>query len=420
MPVNNTARSVEAWVKPTDGSFRYIAGWGTAANDRSFSVGADANQIGVIAYGDDRYFPTPRPLNDGAWHHVVVTYNGTTLTAYLDGASLGTRTFAASLATLNPSGLKVGADFQGGAPSYGGLDEVAVYPVTLTAAKVTAHFAASGYARPAAVTNLTATPGANQATVSWSGASSPNTPVTRYLVTAYAGTVAKVAEATDGANTSLVMSGLTGGTAYTFKVMASNAYGDGAVATSAAVTPSGSATTYAGSVLADAPAAYYRLGEGSGKTAADSSGKGANGLYGQATLGTPGAVLGDPDSAVVANASCCVLSSSPTLPVNNTARSVEAWIKPSDGYFRYIAGWGTAATDRSFSVGADANQIGVSAYYDDRYFATPSPLTDGAWHHVVVTYNGTTLTAYLDGASLGTRTFASSLTTLSPSGLRVG
>ncbi|MCA1683820.1 MAG: fibronectin type III domain-containing protein, partial [Actinobacteria bacterium] len=322
--------------------------------------------------------------------------------------------------TLNPSGLRVGADFQGGGnPFYGGLDEVAVYPVALTAAQVTTHFGASGFDRPAAATNVTATPGANQVTVSWSPAASA-LPVTRYLVTAYAGTVAKAAEATKGTNTSLVMSGLAGGTAYTFQVMASNAYGDGPVATSAAVTPGGSATTYASSVLANAPSAYYRLGDASGTTAADSSGKGRHGLYDRATLGSPGAVVGDPDTAAGANGSCCVLRSSPILPVNNTARSVEAWVKPNDAYFRYIAGWGTAANDRSFSVGTDGSRIGVITYNDDRYFTAPRAINDGAWHHVVVTYNGTTLTAYLDGLSLGTRTFSAPLSTLNPSGLTVG
>ncbi|MCA1683827.1 MAG: fibronectin type III domain-containing protein, partial [Actinobacteria bacterium] len=251
LPLYNTARSVEAWVKPSDTYFRYIAGWGTAATDRGFSVNLDGSNIGVVAYGDDRYFALPRPLNDGVWHHVVVTYNGTTVVAYLDGLSLGTKTFSAPLAT-SPSGLQVGAGYQESSPFYGGLDEVAVYPTALTAAQVGAHFSASGYSRPAAVTNLTATPGSNQATVSWSPATSPGTPVTRYLVTAYAGTVAKNAEATDGSNTSLVMSGLAAGTAYTFQVTASNAYGDGPVATSTAVTPTGVAMTYASSVLADA------------------------------------------------------------------------------------------------------------------------------------------------------------------------
>jgi hypothetical protein len=245
--------------------------------------------------------------------------------------------------------------------------------------------------------------------------------VTGYIVTAYAGTVAKNSEATDGPNTSLVISGLPAATAHTFQVIAYNAYGGGPVATSSAVTPNGSATiTYASSVLADAPSAYYRLGDGSGKTAADSSGKGFHGTYDQAALGTTGAIVGDPDSAATANGSCCVARSSPALPGGNAARTVEAWVKPADTYFRYIAGWGTSTTDRSFLVGTDANQIGVIAYGDDRYFPTTSALNDGAWHHVVVTYNGTTVRVYVDGVSIGSDTFSAPLATLEASAFLIG
>ncbi|MCA1683627.1 MAG: fibronectin type III domain-containing protein, partial [Actinobacteria bacterium] len=420
LPLYNSARSVEAWVKPADGNNRYVASWGTYyGNDQEFSVLVGPNQVGVVTANDDRYFPTPRAVNDGAWHHVVVTYDGTTLGAYLDGVSLGTRTFSAPLDTIDGSRLHVGARFDGQSPFYGDLDEVAVFPSALTATQVGAHFSASGYSRPAAATSLLSTAGNNQATIAWTAAASP-TPITRYVVTAYAGTVAKVAQATDGANTSLVIPGLAGGTPYTFQVVASNAYGDGPVATSPAATPTGPATTYASGVLANAPLAYYRLGEASGKTAADSSGKGRHGTYEGASLGSPGAVVDDQDTSVSDDGSAQAVRSAPSLPGYNSARSVEAWVKPADGYDRYVASWGTSATDQEFSVLVGPNQVGVVGYYDDRYFATPRPLTDGAWHHVVVTYNGTTLTAYLDGVVLGSRSFGAALDTIDGSGLHVG
>src|SRR4051812_1334419 len=55
---------------------------------------------------------------------------------------------------------------------------------------------------------------------------------------------------------------------------------------------------YSSAVLALSPIAYYRLGESSGTTAADSSGNGLNGTYnGGVTLGQPGGIFGDPDTA---------------------------------------------------------------------------------------------------------------------------
>ncbi len=53
-----------------------------------------------------------------------------------------------------------------------------------------------------------------------------------------------------------------------------------------------------------------------------------------------------------------------------------------------------------------------STCYDDLLnFSTPEPLTDGAWHLITVTYDGTNVTAYEDGRSLGTKQFANALST---------
>jgi hypothetical protein len=56
--------------------------------------------------------------------------------------------------------------------------------------------------------------------------------------------------------------------------------------------------SYVDEVLADSPLAYWRLGEPSGATAADSSGNGHDGTYeGSPTLGVSGSVAGDADTA---------------------------------------------------------------------------------------------------------------------------
>ena len=61
-----------------------------------------------------------------------------------------------------------------------------------------------------------------------------------------------------------------------------------------AQTPGGGGPTYSQQVLADTPAAYWRLGEASGTTAADSSGANRTGRYlNTPTLGQPGALAGD-------------------------------------------------------------------------------------------------------------------------------
>src|SRR5579864_3854583 len=59
------------------------------------------------------------------------------------------------------------------------------------------------------------------------------------------------------------------------------------------------AGNYPAVIAADAPKGYWRLDETSGTTANDSSGKGNALTYGGIyTLGVPGAIAGDPDTAV--------------------------------------------------------------------------------------------------------------------------
>ncbi|MBV9592460.1 MAG: DUF4082 domain-containing protein, partial [Actinobacteria bacterium] len=91
---------------------------------------------------------------------------------------------------------------------------------------------------PAQVTNVTATAGLQSATVSWSAPA--NGGATKYTVTPYIGSAAQTPTTITGSPpaTGATISGLTAGTAYTFTVYASNAYGNGPVsAASNAVTP---------------------------------------------------------------------------------------------------------------------------------------------------------------------------------------
>jgi hypothetical protein len=82
---------------------------------------------------------------------------------------------------------------------------------------------------PGQVTSVSATAGQGSANVSWSAPSSGG-PVTSYKVTPYIGSTAQTPKTITGSPpaTSTTISGLTAGTAYTFKVQAANASGPGA------------------------------------------------------------------------------------------------------------------------------------------------------------------------------------------------
>ena len=83
---------------------------------------------------------------------------------------------------------------------------------------------------PATPAKPTATAGDGQATVSWSAPDDGGSTITKYTVTPYIGATAQTPKDVTGspAATSTTISGLTNGTAYTFKVSATNAVGTSA------------------------------------------------------------------------------------------------------------------------------------------------------------------------------------------------
>jgi hypothetical protein len=96
----------------------------------------------------------------------------------------------------------------------------------------------SGLFTPGAPTGVTATAGDATATVSWTApVDNGGTPITSYLVTAYAGSVAQASQPVLAPITTTTFFGLTNGTAYTFSVVAYNQAGAGPAGTSNSVTP---------------------------------------------------------------------------------------------------------------------------------------------------------------------------------------
>jgi trimeric autotransporter adhesin len=91
---------------------------------------------------------------------------------------------------------------------------------------------------PAAPTAVTATAGAAQATVHWTAPADNGSGITGCVVTPYKAGVAQPARTFTGSATTQVVTGLTSGASYTFKVAATNTRGVGAQsAASNAVTP---------------------------------------------------------------------------------------------------------------------------------------------------------------------------------------
>ncbi len=153
----------------------------------------------------------------------------------------------------------------------------------------------------------------------------------------------------------------------------------------------------AAAILLDGPIAYWRLGEGPGSsTAVDELGNN-DGTYVDTMLGVAG-VSGDGDTAASLGGSNLSRVNVPTLDaMPNDAISVELWVNSSE------AGDGTPF---SYAVNAQNNEVllfnvnSLSFYVKGQNTAGVADVADGAWHHVVATWQSSDgdTNIYVDGA----------------------
>ena len=157
---------------------------------------------------------------------------------------------------------------------------------------------------------------------------------------------------------------------------------------------------YAIEVAADSPLAYWRLGDSSGTTAADSSGNVRNATYaGTYTLAQTGLLTDDADTAVTVNGGRAEKSSATWMDANYI--TVEAMIKPTT----IVAGGGIIDRDANgtrswqFRIRSDGKleliiwTTTVSAVT----IVGATALTVGNTYHVAFTFDGTNAKVYVNG-----------------------
>jgi hypothetical protein len=165
---------------------------------------------------------------------------------------------------------------------------------------------------------------------------------------------------------------------------------------------------------------YWRLGETSGTTATDSQGT-SNGTYvGAPALGQTGAIAGDTNKAARFDGVNDTVDVADTTALRlNGSWSVEFWAKPISFPG---SGWpgvwrkGDATTANGYELWFD-RITGVFQYKRNNVTTalTGADITTGGFKHFVVTYNGTTLTAYENG----TQTFSGAVSLPSNAGTAV-
>ena len=152
---------------------------------------------------------------------------------------------------------------------------------------------------------------------------------------------------------------------------------------------------------------YWTFDEGSGSTAADSSGNGNNGTLANfpsdnsewvsGTVGSGALQFGGTNQEVIA----------PCPATGITSYSISGWIKTSSTpILSAMMSWGNNAyimDDTAHGTGFTTD----GAFLDGAHVGTS--LIDGKWHHIVGTYDGVNDSLYIDGALAATATNTSTL-----------
>ena len=206
---------------------------------------------------------------------------------------------------------------------------------------------------------------------------------------------------------------------HTISVQASDSLGNRATTALTVNVVTIGVSNYAASVLATPGLLhYYRLGESTGPTINDALGNAPGTLTG-ATFGVPGAVNGDPNTAVhfpgEGDISEGATGSSGTIPLSLSSQkaiTVEFWLKWdtyanndalamefTPNYNSYSGGFIVDPNATQFG-GTFAVGVGLSSSRTDVYFARPSV---GVWHHYALVLDPTRppssqITPYVDGS----------------------
>jgi RHS repeat-associated protein len=149
-----TAVTTEAWVNTAgSGQQAVLTKWAYNCNTDAYGQfvfgGSHAAAVGVSGSCQPGFSGGSVPANQ--WTHIVMTYDsaagGSNLILYVDGAQVASATVSGGLSTTDPSvRVEIGKEDSTSVPRWfqGRIAEVALYDHALTAAKVQAHYDASG------------------------------------------------------------------------------------------------------------------------------------------------------------------------------------------------------------------------------------------------------------------------------------
>lgn len=172
--------------------------------------------------------------------------------------------------------------------------------------------------------------------------------------------------------------------------------------------------TYMTTVVADSPLAYWRLGETSGATFADSTSTGYNMTASGSghSYNQTGALAADTNGSLQVSGSGFMCRTSGATSLTGTF-TVEAWVYPtaSSGTFGIMGSRFSADSsfDMKYMNGQFHGDIGTGSAWLSTAADTPTNYsTLNTWYHVVYVVTPTGYTIYVNGVSAGNGSWASS------------
>ena len=209
---------------------------------------------------------------------------------------------------------------------------------------------------------------------------------------------------------SLVDTGLVEGSTVSYRVRASDPFGNVAWSPSASVQVPDTAAQlgpYGSSVLHDAPSSFWRLGEASGN-ALDVMDRNAMSVATGVTRGRPGAVPGVSDTAFQFDGTrgFTATTVAETAPQVFT---VEAWVQTTTTRGGKVLGFGSSRTglsgsyDRHLYLENDGRVVFGVNDGANRVVRSTAAVNDGRWHHLVGSMSPQGMVLFVDGQQVGQR-----------------
>jgi hypothetical protein len=145
LPVGNAPRSMDLWFRtprnPTSQTENALVQYGSPSNGQMFGLITSGNCPGKLYfYGHSADLCGTTTILPDTWYHAVVTYDGTTLSLYLNG-NLESQAPMTLNTVIDANGLTIGYRV-GGALWQGLIDEVEVFNRALSAEEIAAIYSA--------------------------------------------------------------------------------------------------------------------------------------------------------------------------------------------------------------------------------------------------------------------------------------